>query len=111
MEIKTSEAGQVVVVVPGSDLDAAVAPRLKQAVGELIDAGRVRLVLDLGRVGYIDSSGLGVLVMAMRRARMAGGDIKLCALQPDVRSLLEMTRMVKALDVYATREAAVAAWG
>jgi anti-anti-sigma regulatory factor len=46
----------------------------------------------------------------MKHARAAGGDIKVCALENDVRALLEMTRLNKVLDVHATRQEAIAAW-
>jgi anti-sigma B factor antagonist len=87
-----------------------VAEPLKRRLTELIDQGRWRVVLDLGAVAYIDSAGLGTLVAAMKRARGAGGDIKLCALQPDVRSIFAMTRLNKVMDVHPPRQAAVASW-
>jgi anti-sigma B factor antagonist len=111
MDIEVTQAGPVTVVVPQGDLDMAVADRLRRALGELLDKGRTKLVLDLSGVAYIDSSGLGALVATLKRARGVGADIKLCALQPDVRSIFDMTRLIKVMEVYGTRAEAVSAWG
>jgi anti-sigma B factor antagonist len=111
IDIDVKEMGTVTVVTPRGDVDMAVAEDVRRRLMELVDRGQARLVLDLGSVMYIDSSGLGALVAAMKHARAAGGDIKVCALENDVRSLFEMTRLNKVLAVHATRQEAVAAWG
>lgn len=110
MRIEVTRTPGATIVAPEGDLDLAVADDVRGRLTGLIEAGEVRLVLDLAGVPYVDSSGLGVLVATMKRARAAGGDIKLCALQPDVRSLLEMTRLVKIIDVHPSRAEAVASW-
>ena len=111
MDITVTHAGTATVVAPAGDLDMAVAPELSQALKDLIDQGRRQLVLDLGRVDYVDSAGLGALVASIKRARGAGGDIRLCALQPDVRSVFDMTRLMKVIDVFPSRDDALASWG
>ena len=111
MDIDVREVGTVTVVAPRGDVDMAVADDVRVRLTELVDRGRSRLVLDLGAVMYIDSSGLGALVAAMKHARAAGGDIKVCALETDVRALFEMTRLNKVLAVHANAQEAIAAWG
>ncbi len=111
MDIDVKEIGSVTVVAPSGDVDMAVADDVRVRLTELVDRGRGHLVLDLGAVMYIDSSGLGALVAAMKHARAAGGDIKVSALESDVRSLFEMTRLNEVLSVHASRQEAIAAWG
>jgi len=111
MEIQVSQSQGVTIVVPTGDLDMGAADQVRRVLTELIDKGQLKLVMDLGGVGYIDSSGLGTLVAAMKQARAAGGNLKLCALQDDVRSIFEMTRLIKVMAVHATRQEAVASWG
>ncbi|MBM4442091.1 MAG: STAS domain-containing protein [Candidatus Rokubacteria bacterium] len=111
MDIEVKDAGKITVVAPRGDVDMAVADEVRQRLTGLVDQGRARLVLDLASVMYIDSSGLGALVAAMKHARAAGGDIKVCMLESDVRALFEMTRLNKVLAVHTTRQEAVAAWG
>jgi anti-sigma B factor antagonist len=111
MEIDVVEMKHVTVVTPHADIDMAAATTVKRRLTELIDQGRARLVIDMGRVGYIDSSGLGAIVAVMKHARAASGDIKICALQKDVSSVFEMTRLTKVMSIHPTRQAAIAAWG
>jgi anti-sigma B factor antagonist len=98
------------VVVPKGDLDLAAADPLRRALTALIDRRQARLVVDLGRVLYIDSSGLGVLVAAMKQARAAGGDVRLCGLEPDVHAIFEMARLAKIMDIYPSLREALATW-
>jgi anti-sigma B factor antagonist len=111
MDIAVKEMGAVTVVAPQGDVDMAVADDMRTRLVGLVDRGRARLVLDLSGVMYIDSAGLGALVAAMKHARAAGGDIKVCGLAGDVRQVLEMTRLDKVLAIHPTRRDAVAAWG
>jgi anti-sigma B factor antagonist len=111
MDIDVKDSGKVTVVTPHGDVDMAVSDEVRQRLVALVDQGRARLVLDLGGVMYIDSSGLGALVAAMKHARAAGGDIKVCTLESDVRSLFEMTRLNKVISVHGTRQEAIASWG
>ena len=111
MDIDVKDSGKVTVVAPRGDVDMAVADELRLRLAGLVDAGKSRLVLDLAAVMYIDSSGLGALVAAMKHARAAGGDINVCMLENDVRGLFEMTRLNKVMAVHATRQDAIAAWG
>jgi len=97
--------------VPKGELDLAGSNQLKETLTSLIDKGQAELVLDLTATSYVNSSGLAALVEGMKRARANGGDIKLCGLQPDVRSIFDITRLIKVLDVFLTRAEAVAAWG
>jgi len=110
MEIDVTQANEATVLAPQGDLDMSAADQVKRTLAGLIDQGKARLVMDLSRVGYIDSSGMGVLVSMMKQARAAGGDVRLCALQEDVRAIFEMTRLIKAISVHPTRQEALASW-
>jgi anti-sigma B factor antagonist len=111
MDIEVSQNGGVTLIVPRGDLDLSTADQLKRTLAQLIDHGQAKLVLDLAHVAYIDSSGLGALVASMKQARTAGGNLRLCGLQDDVRSILEMTRLIKVIAVHSDRQEAVASWG
>lgn len=110
MDIEVTQTGGVTLVVPTGDLDMGSADQMKRTLSELIEKGQSKLVMDLASVSYIDSSGLGALVAAMKQARAVGGNLKLCGLQEDVRSIFEMTRLIKVMAVHSDREEAVSSW-
>lgn len=110
MDIEVVRSAAITVVVPKGDLDMAAADQMKRVLSGLVDEGAVKLLVDLGHVGYIDSSGMGALVATLKHARGAGGDLHLCALQDDVRAIFEMTRLIKAITIHATRGEALAGW-
>ncbi|MGH7414081.1 MAG: anti-sigma factor antagonist [Candidatus Rokuibacteriota bacterium] len=110
MDIEVTRSAELTVVVPQGDLDMGAADTMKRTLTDLVDNGGRKLLVDLGLVTYIDSSGLGALVASMKHARAAGGDLRLCALQDDVRAIFEMTRLIKAMTVHATRQEALGTW-
>ncbi len=102
------EREDIVEVAPKGDLDMASMSQMK--LQDYIKAGRVKLVLDLEGIEYIDSAGLGEIVRAMKRAREVGGDLRLCGVRGQVGKIIEITGLYKAIAVYPTREEAVASW-
>ncbi len=83
---------------------------VRRALSSIFDRGQSRLLIDLNGVAYIDSSGMGTLIAAMKQARAAGGDVRLCGLQEDVRAIFETTRVVQAMSIHPTRQEALASW-
>jgi anti-sigma B factor antagonist len=73
---------------------------LRDAVRRHLDAGRLHLVLDLARVPYVDSCGLGTMVQAYVSAHRAGGSAKLMNITPRVRHLLSVTRLLTVFELY-----------
>lgn len=112
MELVEFEHRQgVTVVVPSVQrLDAAVAPAFRQAVVDRVERGERRLVMDLGRVEFMDSSGLGALVSILKAAGSQGA-MALCQAGGTVPGLLALTRMDRVFRIVPTREEAVALMG
>jgi anti-sigma B factor antagonist len=71
---------------------------------------RTDIVLHLGEVIFIDSSGLGTLVRLLTSVRRARGDLKLCNLPPPVLNVLKLTSLIKLFDTHASEEEAIAAF-
>jgi len=71
---------------------------------------RRSIVLNLGKVGFIDSSGLGTMVRVLASTRQARGDMKLCDVPEAVRKVLDMTRLTTMFDAHESEEKAVAAF-
>ena len=75
------------------DLDIAGASRFVLQAGDALRSGATRLVVELGDVPFIDSAGLAALLNVLRRVRSAGAAMVLVAVQPNVREILDQTRL------------------
>ena len=106
----TTAAAVRVFEVPLEALDHTSVKQFKHQIGELAVPG-AHLVLDMGRVKFMDSSGLGALLSTLRALAASGGDLKVCALTPAVRVLFELVRVHRVFDVLETSEDAIAAFG
>jgi anti-sigma B factor antagonist len=73
---------------------------LRTMVRQLLEAGRLQLLLDLGEVTYIDSVGLSTLVASYTSARKQGGDVKLVHLPRGVSQLLQITRLSTVFEIF-----------
>ena len=104
-----SDTGATVVRPSGERLDIEVAADFRAMLLSLIEQGHRRLVIDLADVGFIDSSGLGALVSALKTLKRSadGGDVRLARVQPPVVSLLEIIRLNRVFVTYPTVEHAV----
>ena len=100
MKIRQETIGTVEVLSLEGRLDASSAREIKEKVASLSQDNRVNLVIDMGGVDFIDSSGLGTLVSSLRTVNKQGGDIKISALQDQVRSVFELTRLHRIFGIY-----------
>ena len=106
VQSRQTEKG-VTVLAPSGRLDVAGAPALKAAVSEAVTDGRPRLVIDMEGVSFVDSSGLGSVVAALKQARSSKGDLRLAAPNQQVRVVLELTTLDRVFPYYATVEDAL----
>ena len=83
---------------------------LREAVRDLIGKGSKRILLNLGNVNYIDSSGLGELVSAFTTAKNQSIDVKLLNLTKKVHDLLQLTKLVTVFDIYDDEASAIASF-
>jgi anti-sigma B factor antagonist len=91
------------------ELDAGNAAEFKRDVTRALDA-HPKVVFDLSRLRFIDSSGLGAFLSCLRKVNAQGGELKLCGLSKGVRAVFELVRMHRVFDIHPTREAAVGAF-
>ena len=93
----TQGDGEVVVAVRG-EIDVVTAPYLWETIAEVISDTK-RLVVDLSETEFIDSTGLGVLVRALKRLRHHGGDLILRSPKSNARKVLHMTSLDRVMTV------------
>ena len=84
--------------------------QLRDAIRDLIGKGQKHLLLDMGDVNYIDSSGLGELVSAYTTARNQGAALKLLKLTKKVHDLLQLTKLYTVFDIYDDEASAIASF-
>ena len=111
MDLVLHQSGDVTVAtVPVEELDASNAGEFKRDMTPVIDAS-TKMVLDLSRLRFVDSSGLGAFISCLRKLNAKGGDLKLCGMSKQVRAVFELVRMHRVFDICATVEDAVRAFG
>jgi len=84
--------------------------QLRDSIRDLIGKGQRRILLDLGDVNYIDSSGLGEMVSAYTSARNQGATVKLLKLTKKVHDLLQLTKLYTVFDIYDDEASAIASY-
>jgi anti-sigma B factor antagonist len=89
-------------------LDIATSPTVRAALTEASERGNHRLVVDLTNVEFLDSTGLGALIGAQRRAKEVDGDVRLVVKEGQILRLLRITGLLKVFAVYPTLTAALA---
>ena len=100
----------VVVVLDGDVMGGPDGSALHERLAELKQAGRRNVVVDLGGVRFMNSSGLGMLIGALTTMRNAGGDLRLACVGERVENLLTMTKLAAVFKQFPTVEAAAASF-
>jgi anti-sigma B factor antagonist len=89
------------------EVHVSTAPELAEQLNAALTAGRSRIVLDFTGVEFIDSTGLSVLLNALRRLGRVAGALSLVCTNPTVLRLFEITRLDATFDIVATRDEAL----
>lgn len=110
LNIGLQEKGDVAVINLEGELDTYSCDSLKQRIVSLTEAGIYKIVLNMGKVSYIDSAGLGTLVGALKRTREGGGGLKVVQLNGQVEKAFNITGLVRVFDQYADEESALQAF-
>lgn len=98
---------RIVTVAPRERIDAMSAPELRQQLQTFLDEGVAHLVIDLATVPFLDSAGMAVLVSTLKRARQAGGDVKL--VWPRLEAACRILNLTKFDRVFTMADSAEAA--
>ncbi|MFC3300245.1 STAS domain-containing protein [Arthrobacter agilis] len=106
MEFTTQDKGLYTEVSANGRLNMVAAPKLREVIAGVVDAGGKRIVVNLTDTTFMDSSGLGALIGCLKLARQSGGDLRIAAVQPQVNMVLELTSMHRVLTPHSTPEEA-----
>jgi anti-sigma B factor antagonist len=111
MKLTTHDIGTVsVLTLDGTMLGGPDAAEINNTLHKLIDAKKKKVVIDLGSVSLMNSSGLGILIGGVTTMRNAGGDLKLASASAKVMNLLTITKLVNVFEIYDTVKKAVGSY-
>lgn len=106
-DLTSEKKGSVVLVTIDGDIEFDDSIQINEHLSQTIKNNSAKLVLDLERCGYIDSSGLGALVEGLKATQKAKGDLRLCNLSEDFKEILMMTRIIKYFQVFDSVDDAI----
>ena len=92
------------------EIDVYTSPKVKDTINALIEKGAYNLIVNLEQVRYIDSTGLGVLIGALKKVREHEGHIFLVCVDQQIKKVFTITGLVKIFRIFNTNEEAVAAF-
>lgn len=111
MKFKSKELkGVSVIELNGNVMGGPDATELNEELHKLVQIGKTKVVVDLGDVKFMNSSGLGMLIRALTTMRNAGGDMKLARASEKIESLLIVTKLITVFDHHETVAKAVDAF-
>ena len=108
VSVHTEVHGDVVVVKVAGEIDVYTAASLREKLADLIDADHTDVIVDLTGVTFMDSTGLGVLVGALKKVRGYGGRLQLVIDQEKVIKVFRITALTQVFTIHETLDAALA---
>lgn len=106
-----AQDGIIVLQLSGKIMGGPDASLLNDKLHELIDQGKTKVVADLSKVDWMNSSGLGILIGGLTTMRNHGGDLKLARVTDRIQSLLMITKLMSVFQTFDDLEAAVKSFG
>jgi anti-sigma B factor antagonist len=111
LNIKNRQAGDVTILdLSGKITIGEGSVQLREAVRKLLDEGKKKILLNLGDVSYVDSSGIGELVSSYTTTNNNGGQLKLLNLTKKIQDLLMITKLLTVFETHDSEEAAVSSF-
>ncbi|ADO83164.1 STAS domain-containing protein [Ilyobacter polytropus] len=107
-EIVEKNLNDVRVIKVVGELDALVAPKLKERIAKLIESDAINFIIDFEELVHINSLAMGILRGKLRTVKEIGGDIKLIKLNDHIKTIFEMVGLDEVFEIYETEEEALA---
>lgn len=92
------------VIQPSGILDGTQAGQFRQEITDAVREGATVILIDFQNVTFMDSSGLGALVLSLKTARTAGSELFLCSINEQLQMLFELTNMDRVFEIFKNRE-------
>ena len=101
LSLETRELDGRWVVTVGGEIDVYTAPKLRDKLSELVTSGRHSIVVDMQKVDFLDSTGLGVLVGGLKKVREHGGSLEIVCSQERLLKIFRITGLAKVFTIAA----------
>jgi len=106
LSLETRTEGDWTIIAVGGEIDVYTAPKLREALVDLVNAGRYFLVVDVEKVDFLDSTGLGVLVGGLKRVRANEGNLRVVCTQERLLKIFRITGLTKVFAIHDSVAAA-----
>jgi anti-sigma B factor antagonist len=107
VELTVAKHAEIVVVhIPLEVIDAKNAKEFRDELQGVINENK-HIIFDMSQVGFLDSSGCGAILSCLRQLNQKGGDLKMCGVQSKVRTLFELIRMHRIIEIFETERDAL----
>jgi anti-sigma B factor antagonist len=107
MEINEQKTDHCVIIGITGRLDTTNYSMLEKKLMELIDSHHDKILIECTKMDYVSSSGLRILLMALKKITLAKGKFVLCGLQENIREIFEISGFTNIFEIYTTREEAL----
>lgn len=107
MDMEDKKAGKVCIIILNGRLDAYSSNKLDERINKLIDNDCRELIINFEGVDYISSSGLRVILAALKKLRKMQGDVKLACLKPYVMEVFDISGFTQLFEIYDQEEDAI----
>jgi anti-sigma B factor antagonist len=97
-------SSSIKVIQPSGILDGTQALQFRQEIAEAVQGGVEIIVVDFKNVTFMDSSGLGALVLSLKTVRSGGAKLFLCSINEQIKMLFELTNMDRVFEIFSSRE-------
>ena len=107
MEISQRKADRVVILDIQGEIDLYNAPEIKDTMQKLIKAQKYSIIINLEKVSYIDSSGIGALISSLSNLKKYQGSLKIINVYASVKKVFELTKLTSFFEIYDSEEEAL----
>lgn len=107
LELNVRREGDAAILEVAGEIDVYTAPKLREKLIELVSEGCYRIIVDLERVDFLDSTGLGVLVGGLKRVRNHDGTLELVCTQEKILKIFRITGLAKVFPIHDSVDGAL----
>ncbi|HRX15458.1 MAG: STAS domain-containing protein [Spirochaetes bacterium] len=110
MEINQREINEIVLLDIAGEIDLYNAPEIKDIINKLVEEQKYNVIINLEKVTYIDSSGIGALISSLSNLKKYQGGLKIINVFASVRKVFELTKLTSFFEIFDSEEEALASF-